>query len=265
MAAFHTRVYSSYFICITGFETKEELKEELLQEEIAEDQEMNEAPSQRDNFESDIEFSSLTESPTAEAEEPALEDVLGSSHLDGFSAVQNLATLLLQLGEDRTGMLVPPKLRSQILEAWPKLEEYDKHLKSDNFAGLYFSRFRGSAYGRKNGNSKDAAVVQNLRMQERYTPAKVIDENNRLGYLLINMITNQPGAFSKDLTPDKKEIVSIYSTIKAKVSNDFELSSLSLPLQKINDKVLSKFLKKKEKAGRPKPRILMRTDSHIGE
>ena len=85
---------------------------------------------------------------------------------------------------------------------------------------------------------------------------------------MFNLIHVQPEVVSKDLSPSKKEMSSIYSTVKSKVEEDPELSKLCIPLTKINNKVLSKYLKMKETVAArkiPHPGVMMRAESYVGE
>ncbi|XP_038071853.1 uncharacterized protein LOC119740580 [Patiria miniata] len=185
----------------------------------------------------------VTTNETAEALDPACEDVCGMNPLPGFAKVEKLSQLLTNIATDEGKLALSAETRRLVIEAWNQLDEHDKS--PQKFQSRYKTHWGNTLYGRTKGDPEDAAITQRVKFRNRYTPAQVIDvKRNRLMYCVVKHIWLRAGGVA---SPEKCKITKLYERMQQRVMvEDPILSKLGIPLPKVNTKCVREFLRRQE-------------------
>ncbi|KAF6726476.1 hypothetical protein FQA47_021369 [Oryzias melastigma] len=184
-------------------------------------------------------------------------------HLPGFEEVENLAMVLLLLGDDSDCHTIPAELRHRTQTAAGQLHEHDKS--AVKFVKKNESKWGYTLFGRCLGPATSENIAAQKTKFARLTHAQAaqITEDSRLLYFLIKMLKNRPPA-SHTHTPTKISLVvkAQYKRIVDRIHDDPILSALNIPLPNINSKSISAFLTREEKKANYKATVAPQVTSH---
>ena len=194
----------------------------------------------------DVTMNLTNQNVTAERD-PCIEDVCGPNHLPGYQHVENLSSILVNIGIEDGKLALTSEQRKGVIDAWNKLDLHDRNI--EQFDSLYSSRWGNSLFGHTKGEPSTASLVQKLKFGKRHAPAHLVDSRkNRLMYCIIKQLWLHPSTSSgAGVSPRKRQITTIYQRMAQRVTvDDPVLSKLGIPLLKINSKCVAEFIRRQE-------------------